>query len=162
MKHLLMVVVALFAVSQSNAAVSDARLSYVIGPKGRVAGAKTTTLTVDARGNVSTEVCQAVYPKPCSTTQVKVLSHREMNIINSLIEDARNGEIVTRTSGSFHCLAIGFEQKTLTADNGKVFLSRSDVICPSKFIVNTTAAASELVIKLEALYDVYTSHLPIQ
>ena len=160
MKSLFIVILALASVateSQASIVIGlpvrpvNERLSYVISSKAPRPGAPTTRLVVQRSGAVIKSVCRAVLRRPCTSKLVTTLPLREMNIIETLIRDARLGEIVNRSFG-VHCLAFSLEQKTLTADNGRVFLREVDSVCPAGERVNVSAAATRLIQKLERLF----------
>jgi hypothetical protein len=152
---------AIFSMAQANAVQANVRLSYVQSPISLRPGAPVTTLTVNSQGAVVGQVCRAVAVNPCRTTQVTTLSPNEIDTIDSLIEEARSGQIVVKDTG-IRCLAMGTDKKTLTADNGKVFLLEESVICPASEKVNTSPAAAELIQKLNDLYGDYNREVSAQ
>lgn len=127
----------------------DVRLKLERVPvRGLVGGAR-ETLTVTNKGRVLEMTCRAVR-KPCETKLVAILDRNEMEVIETLIDDAREGEIVSN-SPRFHCLAVNFGVDTYTADNGKILLSSAAVPCPTHTSRNVSPAAGKLIEKLRNL-----------
>lgn len=127
----------------------DVRLKLERVPVRGVAGGARTSLTVSRKGHVIETTCRAVR-KPCDTKLVAILDRNEMEVIETLIDDARDGEIVSN-SPRFHCLAVNFGVDTYTADNGKILLSSAAVPCPTHTSRNVSPAAGKLIEKLREL-----------
>ena len=79
---------------------------------------------------------------------VKELTPEEVDHIDGLIEEARDGKIVTEFH-AIHCKAIALSESIFSADNGQVFLLKSRQCAdPTE---NTAPAAKDLVAILKAL-----------
>lgn len=127
----------------------DVRLKLERVPFQQISGGARTTLTVVGNGRVLEQVCREGR-KGCKTDLVAILDRNEMEVIETLIDDARHGEIVVN-SPRFHCLAINLGVDTYTADNGKILLSSAAVPCPTRTSRNVSPAAGKLVEKLRHL-----------
>ncbi len=127
----------------------DVRLKLERVPVRGLAGGARETLTVTSKGRVLEMTCRAVR-KPCETKLVAILDRNEMEVIETLIDDARDGEIVSN-SPRFHCLAMNIGVDTYTADNGKILLAAGAVPCPTHTSRNVSPAAEKLIEKLRNL-----------
>lgn len=141
-KSLFAVLSILFVGQLASAASHDARLQFAEVPTGRVSQMDLTHVTVYADGVVEKSVCKGTLEIPCATKEIKRLSADEMDTIESLIADARDGKQV-RIPNRALCFVAPFKTERYTADNGKVFL-KSGHLC-NGWLVNDSEAAGELV-----------------
>lgn len=106
-----------------------------------MAAGKYATISVYADGLV-VESFSSPLPMPIPSVTVKQLSGSEMQEIEQLIDESRDGKITTTTT-PFHCMAIANSYDLYTADNRQIFLKRSALCQDPTF--NETMSATKLV-----------------
>ena len=89
------------------------RLELKLTPLQGVVGAGTSILTVNGKGVVRVRELRHFYPGGEKSFLVRTLSSREMELIETYIADAKDGEIVTKTK-PLHCHALPTPIETIT------------------------------------------------
>lgn len=106
---------------------------------------KSTRLQLDSYGIVTKSTFNAA-GQLLSKKEVTRISFVELEKINRLIEEARFGKIFTDRK-QIHCLAIASHYNLYSADNGKVFLLRTQLCADSTY--NLSPAAKVLAEKIQ-------------
>src|SRR4051812_4286592 len=95
MKKALFAVLSVVLFGQMAVAKSyDARLQFAEVPSGRLSNIDLVHVTVFADGLVEKSVCKGALEIPCATKEIARLDADQMDAIESLIEDARDGKTV--------------------------------------------------------------------
>ncbi len=154
----------------SATTIRDTRLEFVSSPLRTDLGFVKTMVSVSvyAGGAVVGRQCTAMRPiyhelslprKSCKNVLViDRLNKSEMNEIEEMIEEARNGEIVFPDPRAMRCLAIPTRDVSYTADNSSVLLYAGAVPCGDA-TYNNAPEAQQLKQKLQHLYGEYQKML---
>ncbi len=146
-KFLGLLTVLLISQSSFGRSLENIRLMYQDAPKVGIVGGTTKTLTVSATGSVVFRTSQAVL-NGIHVRLVTQLSARQMDRIDRLIENARDGEIV-RLPIHAMCFAPSRNTVNYTADNTQVFL-RAGTVCDG-ISINSSRSAQRLVQMIDRL-----------
>ncbi len=128
-----------------------------------------TVISVDSFGDVEGSECtertnfelgvgRLAYTNCGQNIHIDRLSRLEMRKLDSLINDARYGEIIYPNPGGIHCLAIPTHSSRYTADQGNILLSVGTSPCGFTTF-NNSEPAKLLVASLKAYEVTYSEML---